>query len=109
MDFFQDNYKPLQIKIKSRDKVNEKLEVIKEGKEHVICTKPLTPKVCKKMSDIDIAMKDAPNEFAAESIYQTLELMIDKPREFWNDFSLEFLTQLITFVSKKANEKKNNC
>lgn len=107
MDFFQDNYKPLQIRVKSRDEVNEKGVVIKEGKEHIICTKPLTPKVVKTMTEIRENTEKDPEKFGADGIYQTLELLIDKPREFWNDFSLVFLTDLIKYVSAKANEKKN--
>ena len=106
MDFFQDNYKPLQIKIRERDEYNVEGKVIKQGKEHLIMTKPLTPKVIKLMTENEKKIKEDP-EYAAEGIYQTLESMLNKPREFWNDFSLEFLTDLIKYVSAKANEKKN--
>ena len=108
MDFFQDNYKPLKIEIQERNEQDEKGNVIKEGKKHIIITKPLTLKVTKKIAENKKRIEEEP-EFAAESIYQTLELMIDKPRGFWTetDFSLAFLTDLIKYISAKANEKKN--
>lgn len=107
MELFKDNYKPLQIRIQACDEVDDSGVIIKEGEEHIISTKIMTPKKIKLMENFEKEVKKNPSK----AISEMLELYFDKPAEFWDNYSIDFLTDLIRGVSIMTREimlKKNS-
>ena len=97
MEVFRDNFKPLQITIQDS-----------ENKQHIINTNMLTIKKMKKIEKIREEAKLEGNEVkATELLYTTLEIMFNKPREFWDDYSIEFLNQIVTYATEKMSKKKD--
>lgn len=90
MEFFEDKFIPLQIRIKGQD-----------GKEHIVSTKILTNKTIREMEK----MQKSTDMSGSEIISKTMVTMFDKPAEFWDNFSLEFMNNLITYATEKLKKK----
>lgn len=106
MELFQNNCKPLKIRIKANDELDENGNIIKEGTEHIIICKMMTPRILKKIEDFEKNKKKS-----YETINEMLELFFDKPAEFWGDYPIEYLNDLILGVSSMTREimlKKNS-
>ena len=95
MEIFKDNYKPIQIRIQDS-----------KNNEHLVSTKIMTLKRIKKIEELKEIEKGR-KERSSDIIYNIMEIIFDKPKEFWNDFSLDFLMQLIDYVNNMTSKKKD--
>ena len=73
-----------------------------EGKEHILTTKMITPNKLKKIDEIESNSEIN----RGESLGLVMELMFDKPKEFWGNFPIEFMKDLITYAAEQRNKKK---
>jgi hypothetical protein len=90
MELFKDNFTPLQIRVQDCN-----------NNEHIVRTKMLTPKKVRQIEELESNkdMKDG------EAITKTLLIMFDKSAEFWDNFSLEFITKLISHANGDRKKK----
>jgi hypothetical protein len=101
MEFFEDKFVPLKIRIKEQDEYDDNGNVVKAGKEHIVSTKMLTNKKIREME----ALQKSKNVSASDIVAQTMVAMFDKPVEFWDNFSLDFMNKLITYATETLKKK----
>jgi hypothetical protein len=92
LKIFEDKFTPLQISVKDQ-----------EGKQHIVSTKMLTPKKLKKIDEIE----SNPEINKGDAICLVMELMFDKPKEFWVGFQIGFMRELIDYAAEQRNKKKS--
>lgn len=91
LQIFKDTFDPLLIELTDKD----------GNKKTLTQQSPITPKVMGKIEDI---LKNAESN-TIDKVIEQLILIFGESKNFWNDFSVKVLNQILEFVAEELKKK----